>query len=173
MWLERLLRLQIEINENKPEHIEELELITVSELIEIRKIWVNENHEFDDVLPMIYERVMGKPFPDNSIYTSNSFKEREWNILKNICNPDANNDETMIFELMYTLIDIESKSNMMNNRKGILNQIEQTIKKNFYKDADDASEYYFERIKRKKEYGARYDDNILQEAEDEFEGDEA
>ena len=62
---------------------------------------------------------------------------------------------------------------MMNNRKGILNQIEQTIKKNFYKDADDASEYYFDRIKRKKEHGVKYDDNILQETENEFEGDEA
>ncbi len=173
MWLEKLLRMQIEINENGPEDFEELELITIPELIEIRKIWVIENHEFDDSLPKIYKRVMGKPFPDNSIYTSNSFKEREWDILKDICSPDKNNDEDMLFELMYNLIDIESKSNMMNNRKGILNQIEQTIKKNFYKDADDAAEYYFDRVKRKKEHGAKYDDNILQETEDEFEGDEA
>lgn len=173
IWLEKLLRMQIEINENGPEDFEELELITIPELIEIRKIWVIENHEFDDSLPKIYERVMGKPFPDNSIYTSNSFKEREWDILKDICNPEKNNDESLLFELMYTLIDIESKSNMMNNRKGILNQIEQTIKKNFYKNADDAAEYYFDRVKRKKEHGAKYDDNILQETEDEFEGDEA
>lgn len=173
MWLEKLLRMQIEINENGPEDFDELELITIPELIEIRKIWVIENHEFDDSLPKIYERVMGKPFPDNSIYTSNSYKEREWDILKDICSPANNNDETMLFELMYTLIDIESKSNMMNNRKGILNQIEQTIKKNFYKNADDAAEYYFDRVKRKKEHGAKYDDNILQETEDEFEGDEA
>lgn len=173
MWLEKLLRMQIEINENGPEDFDELELITIPELIEIRKIWVIENHEFDDSLPKIYERVMGKLFPDNSIYTSNSFKEGEWDILKDICSPENNNDETMLFELMYTLIDIESKSNMMNNRKGILNQIEQTIKKNFYKDADDAAEYYFDRVKRKKEHGAKYDDNILQETEDEFEGDEA
>ena len=62
---------------------------------------------------------------------------------------------------------------ILRNRKGILNQIEQTIKKNFYKDADDAAEYYFDRVKRKKEHGAKYDDNILQETEDEFEGDEA
>ena len=173
MWLEKLLRMQIEINENGPEEFKNLELITIPELIEIRKIWVIENHEFDDSLPKIYERVMNKPFPDNSIYTSTSFKEIEWDILKDICSPEKNNDETMLCELRYHLIDIESKSNMMNNRKGILNQIEQTIKKNFYKDADDAAEYYFDRIKRKKEHGAKYDDNILQITEDEFEGDEA
>lgn len=173
MWLEKLLNMQIEINENGPEEFDELELITIPELVEIRKIWVNENHEFDDSLPKIYEKVMGKPFPDKSVYTSTSFREMEWSILKNVCTPENNNDETMLFELMYTLIDIESKSNMMNNRKGILNQIEQTIKKNFYKDESDAATYYFDRIKRKKEHGAKYGDNILSETENEFEGDEA
>ena len=33
--------------------------------------------------------------------------------------------------------------------------------------------HLFNRVKRKKEHGAKYDDNILQETEDEFEGDEA
>ena len=59
-----------------PEGFDYLELITIPELIEIRKIWVAENHEFDDSLPVIYERVMGKPFPDKSVYTSTSFKEQ-------------------------------------------------------------------------------------------------
>lgn len=173
MWLEKLLQMQIDINEHGPEGFDYLELITIPELIEIRKIWVAENHEFDDSLPVIYERVMGKPFPDKSVYTSTSFKKKEWDLLWRICEPQANDDETLLFEMMYTLIDIESKSNLMNNRKGILDQIERTIKKNFYRDADDASNYYFERIKRKKEHGAKYTDNILPETEEEFEDNEA
>ena len=173
MWLEKLLQMQIDINEHGPEGFDYLELITIPELIEIRKIWVAENHEFDDSLPVIYERVMGKPFPDKSVYTSTSFKKKEWDLLRRICEPQANDDETLLFEMMYTLIDIESKSNLMNTRKGILDQIERTIKKNFYRDADDASNYYFERIKRKKEHGAKYTDNILPETEEEFEDNEA
>ena len=173
MWLEKLLQMQIDINEHGPEGFDYLELITIPELIEIRKIWVAENHEFDDSLPVIYERVMGKPFPDKSVYTSTSFKKKEGDLLRRICEPQANDDETLLFEMMYTLIDIESKSNLMNNRKGILDQIERTIKKNFYRDADDASNYYFERIKRKKEHGAKYTDNILPETEEEFEDNEA
>ena len=165
--------MQIDINENGPEGFDYLELITIPELIEIRKIWVTENHEFDDSLPVIYERVMGKPFPDKSIYTSTSFKKKEWDLLQRICDPQENNDETMLFEMMYTLIDIESKSNLMNNRKGILDQIERTIKKNFYKDSTDAAEYYFDRIKRKKEHGAKFTDNILPESDEEFEDNEA
>lgn len=173
MWLEKLLQMQIDINEHGPKGFDYLELITIPELIEIRKIWVAENHEFDDSLPVIYERVMGKPFPDKSVYTSTSFKKKEWDLLQHICDPQANDDETMLFEMMYTLIDIESKSNLMNNRKGILDQIERTIKKNFYKNADDAASYYFDRIKRKKEHGAKCADNILPETEEEFEDNEA
>ena len=170
MWLEKLLQMQVEINETGPEEFEQLELITISELIEIRKIWVNEKHEFDDSLPGIYEKVIGRPFPDNSIYTSDSFKEREWKILKDVCDPDKNNGEEKLFELMYTLVDIESKSNSMNNRKGILDLIEKTIKQNFYKNESDASSYYFSRTKRKMELGGKYDERafegVLPEAEE-------
>lgn len=173
IWLERLLQMQIDINKHCPEGFDYLELITIPELIEIRKIWVNENHEFNDTLPDIYERVMGKPFPDKSVYTSTSFKKKEWDLLQQICAPENNDDETLLFEMMYTLIDIEGKSNLMNNRKGILDQIEHTIKNNFYKDATDASEYYFNRIKRKKEHGAKFADNILPESDEEFEDNNA
>jgi putative sulfurtransferase dndC len=173
MWLEKLLKMQIEINENGSEEFENLELITIPELAEIRKIWVYENHEFDDSLPKIYKKIIGKTFPDKSIYTSTSFREKEWNILEEICDPDKNDNEMMLFEMMYTLIDIESKSNMMNNRKGILDQIEKTIKKNFFKDSNDASEYYFERIRRKKDHGAKFNDNILPETNEEFEDEQS
>ena len=165
--------MQIDINKHCPEGFDYLELITIPELIEIRKIWVNENHEFNDTLPDIYEKVMGKPFPDKSVYTSTSFKKKEWDLLQQICAPENNDDETLLFEMMYTLIDIEGKSNLMNNRKGILDQIEHTIKNNFYKDATDASEYYFNRIKRKKEHGAKFADNILPESDEEFEDNNA
>lgn len=174
-WLEKLLRMQVEIKENGPEGFDNLELITIPELVEIRKIWLNEYHEFDDSLPKIYEKVMGHPFPDNSIVSTTSFGSEEWNLLKEVCDSNKNDGETMLFELMYSLIDIESKSNIMNNRKGILDSIERTIKKSFYKDAHDASTYYFDRISRKREQGAKYDEkifgNILPETE-EFEDDQ-
>ena len=162
MWLEKLLEMQIEINEIGPEEFSNLELITIPELVEIRKIWVNEYHEFDDSLPGIYERIIGKPFPDNTIYTSNAYQKREWDILKDVCHPDTNNGEEQLFELMYTLVDIESKSSTMNNRKGILDQIEKTIKQNFYKNEEDASEFYFSRTKRKKDLGGKYDERAFE-----------
>lgn len=173
-WLRKLLEIQVDINKNGPEEFASLELITIPELAEIRRIWVNEKHEFDDELPKIYKEVMGVPFPDKSLYKTTSYSKVEWDILKKVCSPERNNEEEMLFELMYTLIDIESKSSVMNNRKGILDQIEKTIKQNFYKNEQDAQDFYFAQTSRKRALGGKYDirafEGILDEAE-EFEED--
>ncbi len=177
-WLRKLLKMQMEINKNGPEEFEHLELITIPELAEIRKIWVNEKHEFDDSLPRIYEEVTGISFPDNSLYKSNAYGENEWNLLNKVCAPESNNGETKLFELMYTLVDIESRSDMMNNRKGILDEIEKTLMQNFYRDEGDANDYYFARTTRKKELGGKYDERALngfvavQDEAEEFTGDD-
>lgn len=169
-WLRKLLEIQVDINKNGPEEFASLELITIPELAEIRRIWVNEKHEFDDELPKIYQEVMGVPFPDKSLYKTTSYSKIEWDILKEVCSPSRNNEEEMLFELMYTLIDIESKSSIMNNRKGILDQIEKTIKQNFYKNEQDAQDFYFAKTSRKRALGGKYDirafEGILNEAEE-------
>ena len=62
-WLKRLLEAQAWIRENGPEYVRALDLITLPELEEIRRIWVVEKHEFEDHLPGIYEAAMGEPYP--------------------------------------------------------------------------------------------------------------
>lgn len=168
-WLRRLLEMQVEIQKNGPEDFEKLELITIPELAEIRKIWVNEKHEFDDSLPRIYEEVIGEPFPDNSLFKTNAFGRAEWELLEEVCCPENNDGETKLFEMMYTLIDIESRADIMNNRKGILNAIEKTIMQNFYTDENDAHGYYFDRTKRKKDLGGKYDERAFSAVHDEGE----
>ena len=56
-WLRDLLTIQKDINENGPEEFSDLELITMPELRNIRRIWVIEKHEFTDTLPTIYQVV--------------------------------------------------------------------------------------------------------------------
>lgn len=81
-WLEKLLNIQVDINRNGPEEFSNLELITIPELRAIRRIWVNEKHEFDDSLPRIYERVIGKSFDDPEWIHNDSFGIEEWEIFK-------------------------------------------------------------------------------------------
>ena len=159
-WLRRLLEIQKNINETGPEEFQNLELIRIQELREIRKIWVLEKHEFDDAVPRIYFEVTGKEFEDPDWICSEGFAKEEWDILKKVCS-DLYGDEELAFEMMYSLIDVESNAAGMNQRKGIIEELEKVIAKTFYKNEDDATQYYMEKVCRKKEFGGKYNEKFL------------
>ena len=173
-WLGRLLEIQTEINQNGPDEFSNLELITLPELRAIRRIWVNEKHEFDDSLPRIYEEKIGKNFDDPEWINAGVFGCEEWEILKQVCQ-DINPEEELNFEMMYTLIDVENRANNLNQRKGILDALEACIKHTFYKNEHDALQFYRERLDRKKELGGKYYEKFFAETKDngeEFEQEE-
>ena len=172
-WLERLLNIQKEIQENGPEEFSNLELIRIPELQAIRRIWVNDKHEFDDSLPKIYEKVVGKEFEDPEWIHYENFEAEEWNILKEVCE-EMFPDEELTFEMMYSLIDIEKKASGVNQRKGILGNVNSIIRKTCYKNEKDATEYYTNMMQRKKENGGKYNEKFLdyQPLESEFDEEE-
>ena len=159
-WLKKLLLIQKQINENGPEEFHNLELITIPELQEIRRIWVFIKHEFEDSLPRIYRDVTGKEFEDPTWIRSEAFGENEWSVLSETCK-DLFPDEELSFEMMYSLIDTENQAATTNQRKGISEQLESCIKNTFYKNEEDATEYYSKRVNRKKQYGGKYDQKFL------------
>ena len=172
-WLERLLNIQKEIQENGPEEFSDLELIRIPELQAIRRIWVNDKHEFDDSLPKIYEKVVGKEFEDPEWIHYENFEAEEWDILKEVCE-EMFPDEELAFEMMYSLVDVENKSSGVNQRKGILDSVNSIIGKTCYKNEEDATQYYTDMMRRKKENGGKYNEKFLdyQPLESEFDEEE-
>lgn len=165
-WLRELLEIQLDINENGPEEFADLELITLPELRNIRRIWVYTKHEFDDSLPRIYESVMKKPFDDPEWIGSEAYGHIEWEILNKTC-VDMFPEEELAFELLYNLIDTENQANSVNQRKGILDSLEKCIKHNFYTDEMDATNYYARQLERKKDMGGRYNTKFFAHIQDE------
>lgn len=159
-WLEKLLLIQKGIREDGPEEFKDIELITIPELKEIRRIWVQEKHEFDDSVPIIYEKVFNQPFVDPEWIGNQQFGSEEWEILKAVCN-DVCPDEELAFEMMYSLIDIENKATGANQRKNILKDLTHAIETTFYKNEQDALDYYTDRMKRKKDLGGKYNEKFL------------
>lgn len=169
-WLKRLLEIQRDINLNGPEEFRGLELIRPQELRAIRRIWVNEKHEFDDSVPQIYKDVMEMSFEDPEWIHNDNFGQEEWQILEKVCRR-MYPEEELVFEMMYTMIDLENKAFGVNQRKDILEGINNTISKTFYKDEDDATQFYSDMMVRKKEHGGNYNEKFLdyQTADTEFE----
>lgn len=159
-WLKKLLEIQLDINQNGPEEFSNYELISMPELRCIRRIWVNEKHEFDDSLPVIYKNVTGLDFDDPDWITNESFGKEEWDILHQVCS-ELYPEEELSFEMMYSMIDTEVSINSVNERKGILNALEACVKKTFYMNEDDATAYYREQLERKKTMGGKYNEKFF------------
>lgn len=160
-WLQELLNLQEEIQQFGPEEFSDLELISIEELKEIRRIWVFENHEFDDTLPGIYEKSTGKKFPDPDWINPLPFAQEEWNLLKEIVR-EKYNDEELAVEMVSSLIDIQGQGNAHGTgRKEIRKMLEKEITKTFYKNENDATEYFLSKMKRRKELGQEVNEKIL------------
>jgi DNA sulfur modification protein DndC len=119
-WLRKLLTIQQEIRRTAPENMRDITLITPEELSEIRRIWLEERHEFDDSLPRIYQEVTGEVFRDPRPGAGYSLLgSDEWEVLEDICGDDA-----MHLELMSKLLDIERQYRKKGRRVGIYDSLE-------------------------------------------------
>jgi DNA sulfur modification protein DndC len=119
-WLKRVLEAQTQIRRTAPENMCDITLITPEELSEIRRIWLEEKHEFDDSLPRIYAEVTGEPFIDMRPDAGYSLLgSDEWNVLEEICDRDP-----MHLELMAKLLDTERQYRKMARRVGIYDALE-------------------------------------------------
>jgi len=152
LWLRELLTIQTEINKNGPEAFQHLDLITKEELKRIRRIWLDEKHEFEDSLPRIYQEVTGNVFLTET--QSSTFGKDEWELLSDICN-ELYPEEQLLFETTARVVDIERKT-PMKGRRGILGRVETQIKNGFFRNEEDAQSYALNQLKRKKEMGAAY-----------------
>ena len=118
-WLRRVLSAQVEVRQNAPEDFKDINLITPEELSEIRRIWLEEKHEFDDSLPRIYQEVTGEVFKDIRLGADEkTIGSDEWEILEEIC------DDEMHLELMSKLLDTERQFKVKNRRLGIYEDLE-------------------------------------------------
>ncbi|MEG4518692.1 MULTISPECIES: DNA phosphorothioation system sulfurtransferase DndC [unclassified Microcoleus] len=114
-WLRRVLEAQTQIRKTAPIEMRDITLITPEELSEIRRIWLEEKHEFDDSLPRIYEEVTGEPFEDSRPAAERKLLgSDEWAAIEEICSEDK-----MHLELMAKLLDTERQYYTKPRRTGI------------------------------------------------------
>lgn len=131
-WLRRVLEVQQEIRKKGPSDMRELELISIAEMHEIRRIWVYEKHEYQDTLPAIYEDVTGAEFL--AVDADDKLLGRDdWELLEEMCDGDE-----VFFQLQTELLDIEREYRGMTRRAGIYDSIEERLKAAQFSDEDEA-----------------------------------
>jgi DNA sulfur modification protein DndC len=134
-WVRRLLEAQEWIRKHGPDYVRELELITLPELHEIRRIWVVDKHELEDSLPRIYQEVTGRTYPGETLHEHSAFGAEEITQLREVCGSDS-----LHFEMVRELISTEQRHRNMARRAGLFEKLEDAIKRGFYDSAEDAKE---------------------------------
>ena len=132
-WLRRVLAAQQHIRKHGPEQVRDLQLITLEELEEIRRIWVVEKHEIEDSLPGVYESVIGMPYPKGRLDDNLVMGAAEMGLLRELCGEDE-----LHFQLTRELLSIENQHKSMLRRAGLFSAIEQAFHRGFYEGEEDA-----------------------------------
>lgn len=135
-WLKDLLQAQTWIRAHAPEHVQNIELITLDELHEIRRIWVFDKHEVEDSLPQIYQDATGEPFPGGPLDEQLVMGSDEMDVLKQVCDGDD-----LHYNMVRELLAVERKYRTMARRSGLFQALEQAVQKGYYDNHEDAVEF--------------------------------
>ncbi len=132
-WLRKVLAAQKHIRENGPAEVRDIELITLEELEEIRRIWVIEKHEIEDSLPGVYEAATGQAYPGGRLDDNLVMGAAEMGLLRELCG-----DDELHFQLTRELLSIEKRHKSMLRRSGLFDALEDAFFRNFYDGEEDA-----------------------------------
>ena len=135
MWLRLVLHAQRWVQENGPDEVRTLELVTLAELAEIRRIWLVEKHEIEDLLPKVYERELGEPYPGNTPAAEGLFGNGDLTELRRLCG-----DNPLQYELTRNLLALSWRYRTQARRAGLLDRIDDTIRRGFFADEGDATD---------------------------------
>lgn len=134
-WLRKVLDAQTWIRANGPDHVRDIDLISIDELHEIRRIWVFDKHEIEDSVPVIYAENTGSTFPGGPLDEHLPLGAEEIRILR-----DLSGDDTLHFQLTRELLDIERRYRFLTRRSGLYEDLEAAFRKHFYDGEEDATD---------------------------------
>ena len=132
-WLRLVLEAQTWVRANGPEDVRDIELITLDELHEIRRIWVTDKHEHEDLLPTIYKETTGTDFPGQTRYDDQfPFDAEDLAELRELSRTELQ------YELLRELISVEHRHRVAARRSGLWDDIDAAFNRSGFESADEA-----------------------------------
>ena len=132
-WLSKLLSAQAHIRRNGPLDVRDIDLITLEELQEIRRIWVIDKHELEDTLPRIYLEATGETYPGPQLDDNLVLGEAEMRELASLCEGDR-----LHYELTRELLSLTLQQRSSGRRAKLNEKLEKALSRHFYDDRADA-----------------------------------
>lgn len=153
-WLTKLLAAQSYIRRNGPDDVRNIELITLEELQEIRRIWVMDKHELEDALPRLYQDATGESYPGRQLDDNLVLGEAEMLELADLCGSDR-----LHYELTRELLSLTMQQRASGRRAKLNEKLEKALSRHFYDDREDALTRARHMASARKRKGAGQPDN--------------
>jgi len=139
--LRELLETQQAVRKSeRKREIDRIELISIQELDEIRRIWVQEKGELEDLVPQIYTQVLGVPYPGKELEQS-PLDAGDLALLKEIAkevDPDASHE---LYKLTRSLLAVQFQTIESHKRSKHLDRLEDVLRQYAFRNEDEALEF--------------------------------
>lgn len=144
--LKELLKAQTKVQANLPSDVPSFSLVTLEELEEIRRIWVQEKKEIEDSLPRIYQEATGKPYPYPPFSEEQSFTEKDIDLLKKLSTGEGSTESGMLhFQLVRELIATEVQVGRVASRSKLLSELDAEFEYGAFASAAEAENFALRR----------------------------
>lgn len=119
-----------------------IELISVPELDEIRKIWIEEKGEIEDFVPKIYSEVYEKPYPGRELEQL-PLEVDDLSLLQEVAKEMESDPEAAqeLYKLTRSLLAVQFQSIESHKRSKHLDQLEKVLKHYAFRNEDEALEF--------------------------------
>ena len=132
-WLRLVLEAQTWVRANGPEDVRSIQLISIDELHEIRRIWVSDKHEYEDLLPGIYQEATGEPFPGPARFDDQfPFQRADLEELHVMCRSDLQ------YQLLRELMSVEHIHRMTVRRSRLWDDVEAAFDRSGFESPEEA-----------------------------------
>jgi DNA sulfur modification protein DndC len=165
--LEKVLKAQQAVQQLGPEQVKNLELITLEELEEIRRNWLEEKLEIEDNLPGIYERILGKVYPGKKRAHHPILNKQVLNKLKKRCMEHGDLDGLM-YQQIRSVIAIANKHKNQLRRANLANELNDSLEKGAFSSLEEAKTFALERKRHELQIQLDNFPNLSQQEKDNF-----
>ncbi|EPF3811057.1 DNA phosphorothioation system sulfurtransferase DndC [Klebsiella aerogenes] len=142
--LEKVLQAQIAVQKMGPVEVKNLELLPQEELEEIRRIWLEEKLEVEDSLPVIYQKVMGIPYPGARRAHHPILNKTVLDKLRTFC--AANNDaEGLMYQQIRATMAVANRHKNQLRRANLTTELMEILEKGAFSTLDEAKVFALER----------------------------
>lgn len=137
---ELLLTQRVVRNSDQKQGTQLIELISVEELEEIRRLWVENKGEIEDLVPQIYTEVFDTPYPGKDLEQS-PLDATDLGLLESVAkevDPEAANE---LYKLTRSLLAVQFQTIESHKRSKHLDRLEEVLRHYAFRNESEALEF--------------------------------